>query len=86
MKLKASRSGPALTNIRQGVARAGPGCVALHSLRWLLHGAVHLAAWLRGCGEAASWPESVGAAGGGGVMLVWVRESGSGCEWPGASG
>src|SRR5689334_10144096 len=53
MKLKASWSGPALTNIRQGVARAGPGCVALHSLRWLLHGAVHLPP---GCVAAARQP------------------------------
>jgi len=62
------------------------GCVTLRSPRWLLHEPIRLAAWLRGCREAASWPESVGAVGGGGVMLVWARESGSGCEWPGASG
>jgi hypothetical protein len=29
---------------------------------------------------------TVGAVGGGGAMLVSARESGSGCEWPGASG
>src|SRR6266487_2343168 len=33
------------------------GCVTLRSRRWLRHGPIRLAAWLRGCREAASWPE-----------------------------
>jgi hypothetical protein len=68
---------------QRSVARAGL-CVTLRSPRWLRHGPDP-----PGCVGAARQPaglKSVGAVGGGGVMLVWARESGSGCEWPGASG
>lgn len=49
----------------------------LDALRYVVRAGyfANRSAWLRGCREAASWPESVGAVGGGGVMLVGLGKA-----------